>query len=448
MCLPRPGAAIRRSAAFRMTLRFALIFILGLLVTGLVVGLATQARIESLARARISQTLDTLATRYADLKPGEIGRDIKANATALSGKGLGVGYRNAGGTLSAGDIALATPAPGWSDHLAPFRDADETQWVLTTRLPDGGWLSVGASQEPYHDAIELLQSGVVWVVAVAVPLAVFSGVLLSRMVLARLDALSRTAESVRAGDLSRRAPVSGAGDEFDRLAGNLNLMLEQSEALTRNLRTVSTGIAHELRTPLARLRNRLSDLQGAGDDPEQRARLIGRSIADVDETLVTFDALLKIGEIETATQRADFQRIDLSALLSELAEIYQPVAVDGGRSIAAEIAPGVAVLGNRALLSQMIANLIENAMEHTPPGTKIAMSLQGGAAAALKVADNGPGIPADLRATLFEPFAHGAHRGHGSGLGLAIVRSICAIHGFGVSVIAPERGAAILIDFS
>ena len=241
-------------------------------------------------------------------------------------------------------------------------------------LPDGGWLNAAVSKERYHDVAELMLAGAVWTVAIALPLALLSGALLSRAILGRLAEIAATAESVRGGTLSQRVPVSAKGDEFDRLSVALNGMLGTIEALTRNLRNVSVGIAHELRGPLTRVRNRLVTIDPR--DPDAVAPAIESSLAEIDATLVTFDALLKIGQIEARSPGHGFQAVDLSMLLAELAEIYRPVAADRCKRLDARIAPDVVLQGDRPLLTQMISNLLENAIEHTPDGTGITVELE------------------------------------------------------------------------
>ena len=267
--------------------------------------------------------------------------------------------------------------------------------------------------------------------ATALPLALICGALLSRAVLGRLAQIATTAEAVREGSLSRRAPVSGRGDEFDRLAEDLNAMLDTIEALTRNLRNVTVGIAHELRGPLARIRNRLEEVRQARPGADSAA--IDASLAEIDTTLATFDALLRIGEIEAKARSKDFQLIDLSALVAELAEVYAPVAAEQGKLVDARIAAGVELRGDRSLLMQMISNLLENAIEHTPHGTHITVELSAtGNGQKLVVQDDGLGIPAADRERVFDRFYRldrSASR-RGTGLGLSLVRSICGLHGF------------------
>ena len=219
-------------------------------------------------------------------------------------------------------------------------------------------------------------------------------------------------------------------------------MLNTIETLTRNLRNVSVGIAHELRGPLTRVRNRLVALDPG--KPELLEPAIETSLAEIDATLVTFDALLKIGQIEARSQGDGFSDVDLSELIAELAEIYAPVAADRCKRLEAQIAGTVVLRGDRPLLTQMISNLLENAIEHTPEGTRIMVELgptEGGHR--LVVQDDGPGIPPGETERIFDRFyrLERANSERGNGLGLSLVRSICGLHGFVVHLDPTASGA-------
>jgi signal transduction histidine kinase len=433
------GAGLTRSAAFRLTLRFAAVFVVCLLLADLVVGSAARWVVR---REALSAVEDTLGTLKAAFETGGADAVVDAFRDAADSDEMVLGYQDAGGSLRAGDLVLSQPSPGWAEVIPPGADADEGVWVKSVRLPDGGWLSVGASTEMYHDIAEMMQAGALWTVAIALPLALISGALLSRAVLARLGEIASTAEAVREGSLSRRAPVSSRGDEFDRLAADLNAMLDTIEALTRNLRNVTVGIAHELRGPLARIRNRLEEVREAA--PAANREVADTSLAEIDATLATFDALLRIGEIEAKARRKDFQMVDFSALVAELAEVYAPVAAEQGKLVDARIAAGVMLRGDRRLLMQMISNLLENAIEHTPQGTQITVELSATRhGQQLIVQDDGQGIPTADSERVFDRFYRldaGASR-RGMGLGLSLVRSICGLHGFVVRLDPTAAGA-------
>ena len=394
------GRGITRSAAFRLTLRFAATFVICLLLADVVVGLTARWAVRRQAIAAVEETLGSLQAAAANGGIVAVSEAVRARGNGDDEDGLAVGLQDASGSPLAGNLTLPAPRPGWSQFVPPGADLDEDLWVKSARLSDGSWLSVGASTERYHDIAEDMAAAALWTVATALPLALICGALLSRAVLGRLAQIATTAEAVREGSLSRRAPVSGRGDEFDRLAEDLNAMLDTIEALTRNLRNVTVGIAHELRGPLARIRNRLEEVRQARPGADGAA--IDASVAEIDTTLATFDALLRIGEIEAKARLKDFQLIDFSALVAELAEVYAPVAAEQGKLVDARVAAGVELRGDRSLLMQMISNLLENAIEHTPHGTHITVEL---ADQKLIVQDDGLGIPGrgpgqDLRSLL------------------------------------------------
>jgi signal transduction histidine kinase len=254
-----------------------------------------------------------------------------------------------------------------------------------------------------------------------------------------------------AGNMSNRVPVRGTRGEFDMLAQTINEMLDRISTLMENVQQISNDIAHDLRTPLSRLRNRLeltlAEVQ-TGDDYRQA---ITRTISDCETILSTFGALLRIGQIEAATGTSPSSRVDLSALLNELVEIYQPAAEDGGYSLTGNICPGYSVHGDQVLLSQVFANLVENAMAHTPRGTTIVVKLaQDGEAVVATVADNGPGIPSEERARVLRRFyrCERSRSSPGSGLGLSLVAAIAKYHQAKLTIADNQPGVQVVLRFS
>ena len=435
---------IVRSASFRLTLRFAGIFIACLLAIDLGLGAALQWHVENEAKVEVENELEGFVAAFDAGGSAMLIERLIARADELADADLQAGYRGADGKTLAGQLALPAPAAGWQVFAPEGIDADEALWVRSARLADGGWLSVAASSEIYHDIGELMLAGAIWTVAIALPLALLSGALLSRAVLQRLARIADTADGVREGALSRRAPLQGSGDEFDRLAGGINEMLDTIEALTRNLRNVSVGIAHELRTPLARIRNRLVDLKRPENAAAADRAAVDGAIEEIDAALDTFDALLRIGQIEANAQRRGFETVRLSDLVAEIAEVYEPVAAEQGKHLSAAVTPDVEVRGDRALLTQMISNLLENAIEHTPAATNIKLEVNAeGTARKLIVQDDGPGIPAEESQRIFDRFYRldRSRERRGNGLGLSLVRSICGLHGFTVRLIPGTTGA-------
>jgi signal transduction histidine kinase len=224
-------------------------------------------------------------------------------------------------------------------------------------------------------------------------------------------------------------PIGPRKDEFDRLAATLNRMLDRIEGLLENLRQVSSDIAHDLRTPLSRLRNHLE--RGAMDAHDSKA-LIPDAVTQLDEVLSLFDAILRVAEVESGEARRYFAPVDMTALLTELAESYAAAFEDGGRTLLWSFEPGLEVVGDRELLAQAAANLLENAQRHTPGGTIVRMTATTcGNVVSVQVADNGPGVPnADL-SKVTKRFARleASRNTPGHGLGLSLVSAVARLHG-------------------
>ena len=269
-----------------------------------------------------------------------------------------------------------------------------------------------------------------WTVGLVLILGLVGGAFFSRKLIARLDSINRTSAEIMAGDFSRRVPVSVAGDEFDALAINLNRMLERIERLMKGVREVSDSVAHDLRTPLNRLRNRLEtalkQLDGQSDASEIEA-----AIAETDKLITTFNAILLIAEADAGVARGTMAPIDLSAVAEDVGELYAPVAEEKGVTL--EIAPsGTAMIeGNRSLISQALANLVDNAIKYTPADGRIRVSAGDTAhGVELAVADTGPGIPPSERAHVVERFVRleQSRNSPGTGLGLSLVAAVARLH--------------------
>ena len=270
-----------------------------------------------------------------------------------------------------------------------------------------------------------------WTVLLILVLGTVGGALIGRNMLRRLDTINRTSGEIIAGDLTRRVPLTGSGDEFDVLADNLNRMLDRIERLMKGLREVTDSVAHDLRTPLNRLRNRLEEsvarLQASG----AQAAEIERAIAETDQLIGTFNALLLIAETDAGTTRAAMAPLELQAVAADVAELYEPLAEEKKVSLTLTASPPVAIEGNRSLIAQALANLVDNAIKYTPAGGKVlvraAIAEQG---VELSVADSGPGIPEADRQRVVERFVRleASRNSPGTGLGLSLVAAVAHFH--------------------
>jgi signal transduction histidine kinase len=288
------------------------------------------------------------------------------------------------------------------------------------------------------------------------------GLLMTRNMLRRVEAVNRTSASIIQGDYAERVPLTGSGDEFDQLAANLNGMLDQIERLMLGMRQVTDNIAHDLRTPLSRLRARLEVTLLERPDVTRYGEALADTIAETDRLLGTFNALLNIAEAEAGVRRETMAVVDLAEIARSVADLYEPVAEERGLSLGLDLPSPSPVRGDRHLLSQAIANLVDNALKYTPSGS-IALTLRrigeagrGSDQIVLEVADTGPGIPAERREQVFDRFVRLEHSRStpGNGLGLSLVRAVARLHGGDVRLednhpglkaimilpAAPERG--------
>ncbi len=295
----------------------------------------------------------------------------------------------------------------------------------------------------------LILDAMSWGLAITVGLALLGGWLMGAGIVRRLDVVNQVSCEIMQGDLSRRVPSTGTGDDFDQLAENLNRMLERIEALMLSIRQVSDNIAHDLRTPLTRMRNRLELLQGA-DLSDEAAAEVEVAIADADELLSAFNALLRIARIEAGSRRAAFAELDPLPLLQDVAELYEPLAAESLQTICVEEADTHAIQdkgangkdaksssacrlhADRDLLFQAVANLVDNAIKHSPSGGQIWLRAEcDGNAVELSVTDEGPGIPPELRDKVLQRFFRidESRAAPGHGLGLSLVQAVAQLHG-------------------
>ncbi|HYZ23556.1 MAG TPA: ATP-binding protein [Rhodopila sp.] len=345
--------------------------------------------------------------------------------------------------------------PGWTVIDVPEAAEDggrpEHARTYVADLGEGRLLAVGSDLGQVIDVQEAIATAFAWSVGLAAMLGIGGGILLSRAFLGRVDAIARTAEAIIGGDLSRSVPVRGTGDDLDRLAGTLNRMLDRIDALVESLRQVSSDVAHDLRTPLSRLFQRLEGVRTCANSVTDYERAVDEAIVEAQGLLETFAALLRIAQVEGASPRAGFGEVNLSAVVEAVADAYRPDAEDAGHHLTATVQSGVIIRGDQELLTQALANLVENALRHTPAGTRIEVRLSGSTASGpcIVVEDNGPGIAdADLP-RLTDRFYRGEHSRTtpGNGLGLTLVRAVAELHGGTLCIGSPGRGLRVSLAF-
>jgi signal transduction histidine kinase len=371
------------------------------------------------------------------------------------------------GEALAGNVTALPPGildgPGWTETV--YRRLDEAEapgrpehhaLVRVFQLPGGFRLLVGRDLDERERLYHIVLAAGRWSVGIVIVLGLAGGLFVTRRVLRRVDAMTETTRTIMDGDLGERLPVAGTGDELDRLAENLNVMLERIETLMSGLKEVSDNIAHDLKTPLTRLRNRAEQaLRSANSETEYRAALEG-TIEESDGLIRTFNALLMIARAESGQARDDMSEFDAAEIAHDIGELYEPLAEEKGIALKVEAEAPARVKGNRELISQALANLVDNALKYAEPHEKpvngeipeiVVQALNEDDRILLTVADNGPGIPEADRSRVLERFVRleQSRSQPGSGLGLSLAAAVARLHGGELTLADNQPGLKSII---
>ena len=329
----------------------------------------------------------------------------------------------------------------------PTLPADSCDAVATPTL-DGRWLVLVRDNGSLFAVTQIILHALFWGVSLTILPGIAGWHLLRRRPLRRIRAIQASAEAIVAGDLTHRLPLSNRRDELDMLAAIVNAMLERIERLMNEVKGVCDNIAHDLRTPLTRLRAQLYRIQQQADDGSPLSQQLDSVLAEADTLMARFRGLLRISELEDRQRRSGFVQLDPMPLLRELHDFYLPLAEEGELVFQLQLPEFLPTLnGDRALLFEAIANLLSNSIKFTPPGGQVILrGLNQGGYTRIEVLDSGPGIPPSEREAVFQRFyrAEGGNQQSGFGLGLSIVAAIVSLHGFTLDVGTSDSGGARL----
>jgi len=461
-----PSGASTRS---RVAILLVLLFVAAFGVSGFASWAVLSAPVYAGIDARLQREADVLVRAYGRKPFATAVAAIRARERRAAGFQwrLADGHGRVEGGLPDGatyPLGLETVAPPPTpnavtpsfDEAGPPEeedaDAPDRLRVLTIRWPDGSLLSLGEDLDRMPEVKRqflrtfLLTSGAALMIALALTLTFAS------RILRRIEVIAATADAVSGEDLGARAPVRDPqrADDIDRLALSVNRMLDRIAGLLASLRQVSDDVAHDLRTPLTHLKQRVETaLTGPPSLKAYRQALEGAS-EKIDEVLETFEALLAIARLEAGGRDLAFKPVDLSQVAAAVVEAFRPSAEDGGRDLLIAAGHPVWVNGERALVTQMLANLVENALIHTPRGSTVEVRAEHlGGVARLAVEDDGPGVPDGERDRIFERFHRVEHSRTtpGSGLGLSLAAAVAAAHNAGIRAEDAGPGLRIHVDF-
>jgi signal transduction histidine kinase len=448
-----------RTTSFRLSVLFAGIFAISFTVLILITYFATMENM----RVQLRQTVeDDAAALVADAtKEGisSIVDDVNERLRKTPGTNRYYYLKDAAGQMLAGNLGASTGLEGW--HEEPFNptqvtnaalldDQDHELWGIGTRLADGSFVFAGQDAFSVISTQEAFLQSFAWSMVSALLIAIVAGIFASQSFLSRIDAINTTSLAIINGNLKERIPVKGTSDEVDRLSTNLNRLFDSNQALLDSLKQVTTNIAHDLRSPLSRLRQHLDSVRLESKSRTACAATIDAAIEEADNLLATFSGLLRIAQIESGSRKTGFAPIHLSEIVERVARAYQPVAEDSEKSLTTSIEPDLRIVGDRGLLTQMLANLIENSIRHTSRHTRIALKLEKiGRNIVAEVADTGPGIPMTERENVFERFYRldASRTTPGHGLGLSLVAAVANLHNIRITLVDSNPGLRTILTF-
>ena len=447
------------TASFRLSILYGAVFALCFATLLAVTYFTATAALREQISARVTEETQALLVEYNNDGRGSVVQDIEERLKLSGNAGSYYVVYDENGNKLAGNLQQLPRLASWVERdfqqvLPPQAtatiDQDHQLWGQGTALVDGGFLFVGQDAFRVLAAQEAVIDAFAWAAAIAFLLAAAGGIFLSGRFLRRIDAINRTSQAIMEGNLKERIPVRGTSDEIDKLSLNLNQLFDGNQLLLESLRQVTTDIAHDLRSPLSRLRQGLEEARMWEGDAQSYVKAIDGAIVESDQLLSTFSALLRIAQIESGTRKLGFKDIDLSALLQRAFNAYSAVAEDSGKDLVANITPAISYHGDADLLLQMFVNMLENAIRHTPAGTRINLTLElrHGAPFAV-VSDSGPGIPVVLRDKVFQRFfrLETSRTTHGNGLGLAMVAAVSGLHGIAVALKDNHPGLRVELNF-
>lgn len=460
---PRQGlrrGRLVRTTAFKLTLVYLLVFVVLSLALIAYISSTTASLLDRQLNAAIDREVSELSDEFRDRGLFKLietieRRSIRPDASVYL-------ITDFSGNPIAGNVSqlMYDPAEASAGDTFPVRyirlaqiddpDAEAHRALATLSVLGGGYrLLVGRDVEDRIEFSQIIRRSIRGAIVVVVALALVSWIFLSRSVLRKVDGIAASSRQIVAGDLSRRLPTDDTGDEFDRLAKSVNGMLDEIERLHGGLQEVSQNIAHDLKTPLTRLRNRLDELSRHVGEPDRSEAELAAAIEECDQLIRTFDALLTIARVESHSAGVALEPTDLSALVRDMAEFYDPAAEDVGMTLETRVTPDLVVAGEPNLLRTMIANLLDNALKYGRGAEgRVELSVaREDDAAVLTVRDFGPGVEAADRGRLTERFVRGdaARSKPGAGLGLSMVKAIVGQHGGRMTLEDAEPGLAVRI---
>lgn len=427
--------SLLRSAALRFAVVYAILLAISATALAVFLWWATAGLIDRQTEAAVRADAQALSERYHQggiaalilTIEDRLAQDVDDNAIYLL---VGPDMRRIAGNLATWP-AVVQRTDGWYELPVQRAGVRSLAHVHRYDLAGDYHLLVGRDVQNRAQLRRLLSNALLWAMVVVIAMAALGGFIVRGLFRRALANVSATASAIAAGDFARRVRLSGRGDEFDQLAATINDMLDRIARLMDGVRQVSNAIAHDLRTPITRARSRLEEAAAHARAPDELHAAIERAIVDLDGIVGIFKGLLRISEIEAGSRRSAFAPIDLAPMLADVGELYDAVAEEKGVRLVMVVPERLPVYGDREMIQQAVANLLDNAVKFSPSGSTVRMTAEPvDHGALITVADQGPGIPLDDRDRATDRFFRGeaARSTPGSGLGLALVAAVAQLH--------------------
>jgi signal transduction histidine kinase len=442
----------------RLAGAFTLLFALTVVALVAVLYLTLGAELEDQIRKHVAETSDALLA--IDSEHGFDALAVVVTDEAKSVRDFDSIFllRREDGTFQAGNVQNVKVFAGWDildrawlPMVAGKGDPDDRFYAIWKPVSNG-YLLVGQSDREIREVQRILLHGLGWGLLTTVLLAIGSATYLARRAQEKIEVFATTLSKVNHGDIANRVPLTGSGDDLDDVAGQINGTLNHLQKLIESVNQASSDIAHDLKKPIGRLRRRLEEALGAKGGPLEFRGRVEESLEELDSIVETFEALLRITQLEAGARKARFCDVELGTILADVADIYEPVVEEAGNRLESTVPANVKgrIWGDRELLTQLFANLIENAIRHSPKGIRIGVSLLNQVEKYVAVVwDTGPGIPADECNNVFRRLyrLERARSTPGSGLGLSMVAAIADLHGASVELQDNKPGLRINVSF-
>jgi signal transduction histidine kinase len=410
----------------------------------------------STARFMRHQIDDSVSSELGEIMTDSQAREpdqIAALVQSLTKHSPGFYYllQDPAGVVRAGNLPAVDPQVGIREWGKSRQSKGSPYSAMRGRGVEfaGEYLFVGWSTHQLHEMEEMVVGSFAWGLAASIALALAGGAVMSGRLMRKIEVVSETSRNIIEGDLERRVPVTAAGDEFDNLAASINAMLDRIQTLMNDLRQVTTDIAHDMRTPLTRLRQRLELAQRSDVEAEGLRETLAVTVREIDVILGIFAALLRIAQIESGARKSGFKTLDLSELMHTTAELYRPAVEEKDQTLEESIAADLVIRGDHELLMLLFANLMENAVRHAPQGAKLDLKAQNvDGRVEVIVGDNGPGIPAAMRAKVLQRFfrLENSRTTPGHGLGLSLAAAIVKLHDATMTLSDNDPGLRVTVS--